>query len=203
VACALALSLGDGAVPTLLIDADSEGGGLAAQLDIGPAGHMQVEIAPNVRFMELSARDMEMIDRRDLIATARESNHAVVIDLGHHAGALQRHLAAASEWLLWVVTPDRCGLERADQAIGSGALTAAGGGLVLNRIRRGCLADAGEVLSTRHALPVLACIKERGKVRDRIASGRPVHRLRCLRRTVGELARCVHPDARPARPAWP
>jgi hypothetical protein len=127
----------------------------------------------------------------------------VIIDLGHQPGLLQRRLAAASEWLLWVVVPDRSGLERADRALAAGSFAAASGGLVLNRVRRGLLPDADHVLSERHGLPVMARVRDSGRIADRIARGRPAHRLRGLRRTLAELARCVHPDAPAVRPAWP
>jgi CO dehydrogenase nickel-insertion accessory protein CooC1 len=126
-----------------------------------------------------------------------------VVDLGHSSGPLQRQLAAASDWLLWVVVPDRSGLDRADRALASGVLGAASVGLVFNRIRPGCLDRADEVLSSRHRLPVMARINEDRHIADRLSQGRPVHRERGLRRTLRELARTVHPDARSAAPAWP
>ena len=199
----LARCLGEGAVSTLLVDADEEGGGLAAQLDVKRPEHGPVDVGRNVRFMELgpgSARDGQV---RELVSATGSAQNAVVIDLGHQVGPRQRELAAASDWLIWVVMPDRSGLERADRAMGSRALTAAAEGLVLNRIRRGALADADRVLASRHGLPVMARINESAWIADRVASGRAAHRLRSVRRALAELARTVHPDAATAGPAWP
>jgi CO dehydrogenase nickel-insertion accessory protein CooC1 len=126
----------------------------------------------------------------------------MVVDLGHSVGPLQRQLSAASDWLLWVVVPDRSGLERADKALGSGALGAASVGLVFNRVGRGRLDPAEEVLSSRHRMPIMARINEDRRIANLLAQGRPVHREWGLRRALRELARSVHPEAGLAAPAW-
>ena len=202
-AAALGLCLGDGGISTLLIGGDAEGGGLASQFATRPASSGPVEVAKHVQLLEIEPGDGDAVERRDLLDASRTSHHAVVIDLGHHVGPLQRRLAAGSDWLLWVVVPDRCGLERADRAIGSGALAATGAGLILNRIRRDALAEAGHAMSSRHGLPLMARIKDSARIADRIAQGRPAFKLREVRQTIAQLARSVHPDAPIVHPAWP
>jgi CO dehydrogenase nickel-insertion accessory protein CooC1 len=222
-AAALAHCLVDSKIPTLLVDGDAEGSGLAALLGLGstaPADgfagparlttldadtllQSAVQVSERLWFSELGGSDGAALDGIELAAVARAGYKAVVLDLGHSAERLQRHLAAASDWLLWVVVPDRGGLDRADRALASGQLAAASAGLVFNRIRRGCLAGAEQLLSSRHRMPVMARIKENGRVAIRVAEGKPTHRLRGVHRSLRELARCVHPDALPAGPAWP
>ncbi|MEA2657255.1 MAG: hypothetical protein QOI23_2620, partial [Chloroflexota bacterium] len=106
------------------------------------------------------------------------------------------------DWLLWVVVPDRSGLQRADAAMASGLLGAASAGLIFNRIRRGCLEGAESALAGRHHLPVLGRFAEDRQVADRLTRGLPVHRIWSLRRPLRELARSIHPDAAQAIPAW-
>jgi MinD-like ATPase involved in chromosome partitioning or flagellar assembly len=213
-AVALARCLAASNIATLLLDGDAEGGGLAALLDLGPAmpagaldgdavDQPAVQIDTRLWFAELAHAKAEPFNGLELAGAARARHQAVVVDLGHSAGPLQRQLAAASDWLLWVVVPDRSGLERADRALASGVLGAASVGLVFNRIRRGCLDRAEEVLSSRHRMPVMARINEDRRIADRLSQGRPVHRERGLRRALRELARSVHPDAGSAAPAWP
>jgi MinD superfamily P-loop ATPase len=213
-AVALARCLGASNISTLLLDGDGEGGGLAALLEIGSvtpartsdgtaADAPKVQIDKHLWFAELGHDKTGLFNGLELAGAARAQHQAVVVDLGHSAGSLQRELSAASDWLLWVVVPDRSGLERADRALASGVLGAASAGLVFNRIRRGCLDRADEVLSSRHGMPVMARINEDRRIADRLSQGHPVHRVRGLQRPLRELARSVHPDAGSAAPAWP
>jgi MinD-like ATPase involved in chromosome partitioning or flagellar assembly len=210
-AVALARCLAANHIPTLLLDGDAEGGGVAATLDLGPilpAGALDgrameappVQVESRLWFAELGQSTTASFNGLELAGAARERHQAVVVDLGHSVGALQRQLSAASDWLLWVVVPDRSGLERADRALASGVLGAASAGLVFNRINRGCLDRAEEVLSSRHRMPVMARINEDSRIADRLSHGRPLHRERRLRRTLRDLARSLHPDASSAAP---
>jgi Flp pilus assembly CpaE family ATPase len=212
-AAALARFLAASRISTLLLDGDAEGGGLAAQLDLGPAipagalhGNAPIEpampIDNDLWFAELDPNQTVPFNGLELAGAARARHQAVVVDLGHSAGPLQRQLSAASDWLLWVVVPDRSGLQRADRALASGTLTAASVGLIVNRIRRGCLEGAGEVLSSRHRMPVMARINEDPRIAGQLAQGRPVHRAWRLRRTLRGLARLVHPDVGTVGVGW-
>jgi Flp pilus assembly CpaE family ATPase len=213
-AVALARCLAASKIPTLLVDGDAEGGGLAPLLDLAPvvpAGALDgnaidplaMQIEPRLWFAELGVAEAGVFNGLELASAARARHQAVVVDLGHSFGPLQRQLSAASDWLLWVVVPDRIGLERADRALASGVLGAASAGLVFNRIRRGCLERADEALSSRHRMPVMARMNEDRRIADRLSQGRPVHAERRFRRVLRELARSVHPDAGSAAPAWP
>jgi len=213
-ALALARCLAGVNISTLLIDADAEGGGLAAMLESGSAIPLRelgstgidretVQIEKRLWFVELSQEDCGSLSGFDIASATRAKHQAVVVDLGHSAGSLQKQLSAASDWLLWVVVPDRSGLERADRALESGALGAGNVGLVINRVRPGCLARADEVLSSRHRVPVMARIKENRGVADRLSQGHQVHREWGVRRTLHRLAGCVHPDAATRAYTWP
>jgi Flp pilus assembly CpaE family ATPase len=213
-AVALARCLAASNIPTLLLDGDAEGGGLAALLDLGPVmptGNLDgnaidahaVQVDRRLWFAELEPAEVAPLNGLELAGDARARHRAVVFDLGHSAGPLQRQLSAASDWLLWVVVPDRSGVERADRALASGLLGAASAGLVFNRIRRGCLDRAEEVLSSRHRMPVMARIWDDRRIADRLSQGHPVHREWRLRRTLRELARSVHPDAGSAALSMP
>jgi CO dehydrogenase nickel-insertion accessory protein CooC1 len=175
----------------------------AAKLDGNTIDAHAVQVDRRLWFAELEATEDGPLNGLDVAGDARARHQAVVLDLGHSAGPLQRQLSAASDWLLWVVAPDRSGVERADRALASGLLGAASAGLVFNRIRRGCLDRAEEVLSNRHRIPVMARISEDRRIADRLSQGRPVHREWRLRRTLGELARTVHPDAGSTASRWP
>jgi MinD-like ATPase involved in chromosome partitioning or flagellar assembly len=212
-AAGLARYLAASNIPTLLLDGDAEGGGLAALLDLGPtmpAGELDgnlldvpaVRIEARLWFKELGNPNSSQPNGLELAGSARAQHQAVVVDLGHSSGPLQRQLSAASDWLLWVVVPDRSGLERADNALASHVLGAASVGLVFNRIRSGCLDRADEVLSSRHRLPVMARINEDRRIADRLVQGRPVHREWGLRRILRDLAQSIHPDAGSVAPAW-
>jgi Flp pilus assembly CpaE family ATPase len=213
-AVSLARCLAASNIPTLLLDGDAEGGGLASLLDLGPVmpavaldGNAidapAAQIEPRLWFAELDVPGAGPVNGLELASVARARHRAVVVDLGHSFGPLQRQLSAASDWLLWVVVPDRSGLVRADRALASGVLGAASAGLVFNRMRRGCLERADEALSSRHRMPVMARINEDRRIADRLSQGRPVHKEWRLRRPLRELARSVHPDAGSAVPAWP
>ena len=138
----------------------------------------------------------------DWIREARGRHHAIILDFGHSAGPLQRQLSAAADSLLWVVVPDRSGLQRADAKLSSGRLEAASSGLIFNRVRRGCLEGAEEALAGRHQLPVLARLVEDRHIADRLIHGLPVHRVWSLRRPLGELAKAIHADAGTAVSSW-
>lgn len=212
-AVSLARCLAASNIPTLLLDGDAEGGGLATLLDLGPVVPAALDgnsidapatqIEPRLWFAELDPAEAGAFNGLELASAVRARHQAVVVDLGHSFGPLQRQLSAASDWLLWVVVPDRSGLVRADRALASGVLGAASAGLVFNRMRRGCLERADEALSSRHRMPVMARINEDRRIADRLSQGRPVHREWRLRRAFRELARSVHPDAGSAAPAWP
>jgi MinD-like ATPase involved in chromosome partitioning or flagellar assembly len=213
-AMALARCLAATNITTLLIDGDAEGGGLAAMLDVGPTSpsgsiatnelrQPGTQIEKQLWFAELGEAQGEQLNGLRLAGAARVRHQAVVIDLGHSVGPVQRQLSAAADWLLWVVVPDRSGLERADKGLAAGVLGAASSGLVFNRIRRGSLDHADEVLSSRHRMPVMARINEDRRIAHQLSLGRPVHRERALRRTLRDLARSVHPDAAAAARPWP
>jgi MinD-like ATPase involved in chromosome partitioning or flagellar assembly len=212
-AVALARCLAANNIATLLLDGDGEGGGLAAMLDVGSTSPSDLiatsaveqpamQIEKELWFAELDGLPSEHINGLHLAGAARVRHQAVVIDLGHSAGPIQRQLSAASDWLLWVVVPDRSGLERAERGLAAGVLGAASSGLVFNRIKRGCLERADEVLSSRHRMPVMARINEDRRLAHQLSLGRPVHRDRALRRTLRELARSVHPDVGSAARRW-
>jgi Flp pilus assembly CpaE family ATPase len=212
-AVALARCLVANGIPTLLLDGDAEGGGLAALLDASPTvpaltldgdgiGQSKLRLEERLWFVELSHGIAGPTSGFELAASARLLHQAVVVDLGHAPGPVQRQLSAASDWLLWVVVPDRIGLERADSALEAGALSAARVGLVFNRIGRASLDGAEEALANRHQLPVVARIKEDWRMADRLSQGFSIHGERGLRRTFRELARSVFPDTGVAAPAW-
>ena len=209
-ASALARCLAESQVSTLLVDADAEGGGLAALLDLGPAGLIAgdpvaepaIQVDKHLWFVELGQVATEALNGLEWTTEARQRHNAVVVDIGHSAGAMQQQLSAASDWLIWVVIPDRSGLRRADLALESRTLGAASMGLVFNRIRRGCLDGAEAALSGRHQMAVMGRIKEDRRIAKRLISGLPVHRMWGVRRTLRDLARSVHPDAGYAGPAW-
>jgi len=201
-------------IPTLLVDADAEGGGLAALLDVQPLGQSGVidrsatdlygtQIEALLWFAELGRGASDDWNGLELAAAARARYPGVVIDLGHSSMPLQRQLSASSDWLLWVVVPDRSGLERADRALASGELKAAGAGLVLNRIGMRCLDRADEVLSSRHGMPVMARIKDDRRLPERLLGKQPARHAWGVQRTLRDLARSVHPDVGSVAPAWP
>lgn len=213
-AVSLARSLASANITTLLVDGDAEGGGVATLLDLGPGepsglphgsavDKPGVQIDDRLWFVEVGEAQSARLNGLEIVNAARVRHNAVVVDLGHSVGPLQRQLSAASDWLIWVVVPDRSGLHRADRALAAGALGAASAGLVFNRINRSCLARADEVLSGRHRLPVMARIKEDRRIAERLSLGHPVHQMRAVHRPINELARSVHPEAASVAGTWP
>ena len=211
VALGLAGRLAEARLETLLIDADAEDGSLGASLDLarstvppplaglGPitdaaiAG-AAVAAGPGLACLDLSGPD-HALDGRRLAEVARGHYSAIVADVGHSPGRLQRELVAAADWLIWVVAPDRSGFERADRVLSGASLPRVCAGIVLNRIGPDRLADAGAVLAERHRLPLLVRLSEKARaVRDASLRRATPHRAREFRRQFAELARCVHPD---------
>ena len=211
VALGLAGRLAEAGLETLLIDADGESGSLACSLDLaqpevaapiaglGPVSEAAVagavqSAAPRLHCLDLSGDAVE-VDGRQLADLARQRYMAVVIDLGHRPGRLQRELVACSDWLLWVVAPDRSGFERADRLLGGDQLPRVSAGIVLNRLGADRLSDAGLVLAERHQLPLLTRLPESpGGARAAARRCQGPQRVREFRRHFAELARCVHPD---------
>ena len=207
-AVALARRLAAGQTSTLLLDGDAEGGGTAAALDLGPASNPDsvdeppMQIDQNLWFAEIGQAGGEAFDSFQWLTKARARHQVVIVDLGHSTGATQRQLSAAADWLLWVVVPDRSGLQRADAALASNILGAASSGLVFNRIGRACLDGAEDALAGRHHLPVLARFTDERQVAERMARGLAVHRMWRLRRPLRELATAIQLDAGTAVAAW-
>lgn len=204
VAVGLASRLIAEAIPTLLIDADAEEAGVASHLDLRcPVRPTEIPSMANAIIAAAEQKDgLSCLDIRateaevgPLLASAREAYRAVVVDLGHQAGDAQRALAAAADWLVWVVAPDRVGVERADRAIGGTRLHAASVAIVLNRAGYG-FRDAGVVLGERHGLPLITVIPERPRAaREALRRCLAPDRFWAFRRPFAELARCLHPDA--------
>lgn len=205
-ATALACHLAEGHASTLLVDADAEGGGLGALLDLAatsdPTDEPAIQVSRNLWFAELGQVANEGFNGLEWLGAKRTEYSVVIVDLGHSAGPLQRQMSAAADWLLWVVVPDRSGLQRADAALASGRLNAAGSGLIFNRVRRGCLEGAEDALAGRHKLPVLGRLAEDWRISDRLMHGQPVHRVWSLRRPLAALARSLHPDLGAAVSRW-
>jgi Mrp family chromosome partitioning ATPase len=211
VALGLAGRLAEAGIETLLVDADAEAGSLAGALDLaqpeagvpiaglGPVSEAAVAgavrpAASKLHCLDLSGEAVE-VDGRQLADIGRQRYPAVVVDLGHRPGRLQRELVACSDWLLWVVAPDRSGFERADRALGGAELPRVSAGIVLNRLGVDRLADAGRVLAERHRLPLLARLPESpGGARAAARRCQGPQRVREFRRQFAELARCLHPD---------
>ncbi len=211
VALGLAGRLAEAGIQTLLVDADAEDGSLAGSLDLpGVEGQVPLAglgvlteaaiagvarpVAAGLQCIDLSGPE-RVVDGRQLAELGRTRYPAIVADIGHAPGRLQRELVAAADWLLWVVAPDRSGFERADRALSRDALPRVSSGIVLNRLGPDRLPDAGSVLAERHRLPLLARLPESTRA-AREASRRcsAPHRAREFRRPFAELARCVHPD---------
>ena len=218
VAVGLARCLADAGLQVLLLDADAEEPGVAAALALpaGRAGDLarattlgvdpdaldeaSVQVGTGLRVLEVAGQgpfgDIGSlpVDGRELAASAREVYQAAVFDLGHSWGPLQRQLAAAADWLLWVLVPDRLGVERADRALG-GLAVGRSRGLVVNRCSRWSLAGAERILVERHHLPLVARLPENRRgaraVSERNAAA---HHQRPFRRGLETVARTVHPD---------
>jgi len=211
VALGLAGRLAEAGLETLLVDGDAEAGSLLSALDLGGPGSVVPmggagplteavlsaairPAGPRLECLDLSGEEGDL-DGRQLADLARRRFPAVVADLGHRPGRLQRELVACADWLLWVVAPDRSGFERADRALASAQLPRVSAGLVLNRLGADRLADAGLVLAERHRLPVLGRFPDCPRASRAAARGcHGPQRARELRRHFAELARCVHPD---------
>jgi cellulose biosynthesis protein BcsQ len=211
VALGLAGRLAEAGIETLLVDADAEAGSLAGSLGLAPpedpvpisglgpmseaaiAGAAR-QVAARVRCLDLSGDALE-VNGRQFAEVARQRYPALVADLGHRPGRLQRELVACADWLLWVVAPDRIGFDRADRVISGGELPRVSAGIVLNRLGPDRLAEAGLVLAERHRLPLLARLPESpGGARAAARRFQGPHRAREFRRHFAELARCLHPD---------
>jgi Flp pilus assembly CpaE family ATPase len=197
---ALGRCLAAGGLATLLVDADAEDGAMGVYLGQhpAPAGQAQ-QVAGGLSWMELSAEG----DPREFIAMARHQGNAVVVDLGHRPDQAQRRIASVSDWLVWVVVPDRLGLDRADRALGSGLIAASSQGLAFNRLGPSRIADAERVISERYRMPVMARLPERPRAARLALEGRPVDASGPLRRPLQELARAVHPGYPRRTRAWP
>jgi Flp pilus assembly CpaE family ATPase len=208
-AVALACHMAERQASTLLVDADAEGAGLAALLDLGSANSVHepleqpaMQVGQNLWFAELGQVGPDPFNGLEWLGAARAEHHAVIVDLGHSAGPLQRQLSAAADWLLWVVVPDRSGLQRADAKLASSGLGAASAGLIFNRVRRGCLDGAEDALAGRHELPVLGRFAEDRQISHRLTRGLPVHRVWSLRRRLQALAKSLHPELGSAVSEW-
>lgn len=225
VAAGLACRFAAQGLPVLAIDADAEDPALAVTFDLsepaageanGAAGDLPVLTSEalraltvpatrNLHLLELASPWAAPLDGRNIAGAAREAEFgAVVIDLGHQHGALQKQLAAAADWLLWVVEPDRVGLDRADRALSAPAVRGASAGLVLNRLGVHTLKGADRELCRRHEIPVMATIREDRRAASRCTAARPWHRQRRFRAAFDDLAHALHPDlASPRRGSWP
>ena len=213
-AVGLARCLADRGLETLLVDADGEEGGVGPSLALpgGQAPDLEraaalgwapevlrdaaVEAMPRLRALDLSgaAESLRDGDGRDLVAAARRDHALVVLDLGHAWGRLERQLAAAADWVVWVLLADRQGLERADRRLSTLAL-GGGRGLVVNRSARWSLAGADRALVERHGIPLLARIPEHFGAARRVSErGGAAHRQRPFRAPFERIARTVHPD---------
>ena len=211
-AVGLARCLAEHGLPTLLVDADPDGGAVSAMLDLPRRGATQLaraavlgldpqvvreagqEVAPQLWCLEPSV-EQEGLDGRELVQAARAHHRAVVVDLGHRWGRFQRELLAATDWLLWVVVPDRLGLDRADQALQAAGGLAPGRGLILNRRSRWSLTGAEHVLAERHRLPLVARLPEHRRAAHRVTErSAAAHRQRPFRAPLERMARTVHPD---------
>jgi CO dehydrogenase nickel-insertion accessory protein CooC1 len=208
-AVALARRLAESQITTLVLDADAEGGGVAALLDLGSADsdsadsvdQTAMQVDHNLWFAE-SGLASPAFNGLDWLSHARARHQVVIIDLGHSAGSMQRQLSAGSDWLVWVVVPDRSGLKRADTALASGVLGGANVGLIFNRVRRGCLEGAEEALANRYQLRVLGRFAEDRQVAERMTHGLPLHRVGSVRRPLNALAKAIHTEPESAVPGW-
>lgn len=198
-------------MPALAVDADAEGPALAALFDAPdktaerPSGGaavltpdtlraMAVAVEGRLSLLELGPQGDDL-DGRAIAGTAREAGFAAIIcDLGHQHGPLQKQLAAAADWLVWVVEPDRLGLDRADRALAAPALRGASCGLVLNRLGAHTLKGADRALCAHHELPLLARVPEDRGAASRCTARAPWHRQRRFGAAFEELARALHPD---------
>ena len=171
VAIGLAARLAEAGLPTLLVDADADQGTLAGGLDLvrGEGGRALGSLGPvteaviagaavatraGFQLLDLSGGECSL-DGRQVAEAGRLRYPAMVVDVGHGPGRLQRELVAGADWLLWVIAPDRAGFERADRVLSAELLPRISAGIVLNRLGPDRLSDAGVVLAERHRLPLL------------------------------------------------
>ncbi len=227
-AVALAQLMAERGLATLLIDADAEEPGISPYLDLPPVaaspallraaglGGFSREIVRDAATraderlwcLELP-RSVEAadLDGRDLVGAGRLEHQVMVVDVGHHLGRLQRQLMAAVDWVLWVVVPDRIGLDRADRALSAAGASAGSAGLVFNRMSRASLRGADTVLAERHRMPVMARLGEHRREAHMAEQRRPAHRQRAFRGPIEELGRTLHPQltaaVRRRSSAWP
>jgi MinD-like ATPase involved in chromosome partitioning or flagellar assembly len=194
-AVALADCLAGQGLRTLLVDADAEERGLLEYFVRARRAGLE--------WQELPDEGNSDPDGMEFLRQARQGRAAVIVDLGHQLGRLQAELATASDWLVWVVVPDRPGLARADRALARAPLGGTSPGLVFNRLGPGCLRGADRALMDRHGLPVLARFPNLPAAARSVLDGRPAARVRGLHGPLGELARTVHPDAVGRSSAWP
>jgi Mrp family chromosome partitioning ATPase len=213
-AVGLARCVADRGLETLLVDADGEEAGVAPALalpavqapDLERAAALgwapevlrdaAVEASPRLRALDLTTGgdSLPAADGRDFVAAARRDHALVVLDLGHAWGRFQRQVAAAADWVLWVLLADRQGLERADRRL-NGLAPAGCRGLVVNRSARWSLAGADRALVDRHGIPLLARIPEHPGAARRVSErGAAAHRQRPFRSAFERVARTVHPD---------
>ena len=225
-AVGLARCLAEHGLQVVLVDADAEEPGVAAALALrggGGTGLAEaatlglnadilgdacVDAGTRLRVLELAGQGpfeavgALTLDGRDVVATARDICAAVVVDLGHAWGPLQRQLAAAADWLLWVLIPNRLGVERADRALGGLALGTSRG-LVVNRASRWSLGGAERTLIERHQVPLVARLPEHRRSAHAVSErSRAAHRQRPFGRGLRLVARTVHPDL-DGGGAWP
>ncbi|MGH7777022.1 MAG: hypothetical protein ACREPI_07590 [Candidatus Dormibacterales bacterium] len=218
VSVGLARCLAASGLETLLLDADAEAPSVAAWLDLPPTAEafaralehgavggqamrdLATPSAGGLRALEVTAAG---VDGRELTGHARDSHEAVVVDLGHCLGPLQRQLLAAADWVVWVAVPDRLGVDRADRALAA-APRGADGGLIANRCGRGRLRGAEQLLAAAHGLPLLARIPDRpDKARALLERRAPAHGRGPFAAPIREAARTVHPDCGARVTAWP
>lgn len=221
VAAGLACRLAALGVPVLAVDADAEDRVLASLLDVDVALReggfadlgvvtpealraLAFEAARNLHCLELPPGESGP-DGRAVVGAARDAGFgAVVCDLGHQHGSLQKQLGAAADWVLWVVEPDRIGLDRADRVLTAPTVRGGSAALVLNRLGPHTLRGADRALCARHELPLAAAIREDRRAASRCTAARPWHAQRRFRTAFDELARALHPDlAGRGRGAWP
>jgi CO dehydrogenase nickel-insertion accessory protein CooC1 len=221
-AVGLARCLAERGLSTLLVDADGEEAGIAPALGLA-GGHgsdleraaalgwapevlrdAACEAGPKLRVLDLAsaADSLPAADGREFVGAARQEHAVVVLDLGHGWGRFQRQLAAAADWLLWILLADRQGVERADRRL-AGLALGGGRGLVANRCGGWMLAGADRALVERHGIPLVARIPEHWGAARRVSErGAPAHRQGPFRAGFERVARTVHPDVE-GRGTWP
>ena len=193
---------------TLVVDADAEGGGLGCQLRVETAGRAGAgdgeqaagaRVAERLWFVELAGGN----GAGGIAAGSAPQHDVVVVDLGHRLEPPQRQICLHSDWILWVVVPDRSGLERADRLLAGGGVPGGSPGLVFNRLGAGSLRGAEMVMSERHRMPVMARIPFDLRGGVAVADGVAPHRRAPFRRPIHDLTSALHPDLGGRRGTWP